>query len=220
MAKSNKDTTESEYMYVVKELKKLMKAQGMSYRDLAKILGLSESGVKKIFYGSDCSFRRLSQIAKALDCRLIDIMDQIDRNRLSTVQFNKAQQDFFLKNQKAFHLFVNLVVERQELEKVQKLYNLGDSELFKILKKLDDLKLLKLMPNNQVKLPKLSQVLHFGSGELLEKAYKELVQRLAEIDQEFLRRTIREMSAKSDDLRPIRWISMIDQNSLTVGPIV
>jgi hypothetical protein len=38
--------------------------------------------------------------------------------------------------------------------------------------------------------------------------------RLLELEREFLRRAIREMTVGAADLKPVRWISMIDQKSL------
>jgi DNA-binding Xre family transcriptional regulator len=161
-----------EFRAVVGFLKKTLRQRKITYGELSKQLGLSESGLKKIFSSQDCSFARLSQIAGALGLRLKDILVELDEAQLRSVQFSESQQQYFLKNIDVFHLFVKLVVERHSLESLKKEFNLKQSEVFRYLKKLDELNLIQLLPNDRIKLPPLFLVKDFGPGPLLEKTYQ------------------------------------------------
>jgi predicted transcriptional regulator len=243
----------TELKEILTALKKILRDKGLSYRALAKTLGLSESGVKKIFASRDCSYQRLSQIARALGFRITDILNEIDRPSLQHATFNAEQQNYFLKNTSAFRFFVKLVLERRSVPEIQKEFGLSDSAAFRYLKTLDDLHLIRLLPGNQVKLPPVALVRDFGTGPLLEKAYQEwgmsmvqdladpkfqksgnfiircfmmkdetyqdFLSRLLEVEQEFLRRAIREMNMSVGNLKPMRWMSLTDQESFIKGAL-
>jgi DNA-binding Xre family transcriptional regulator len=236
-----------EFQTIVTALKKILKDRKISYADLAKRLHLSESGTKKIFAGSDCSFTRLSQICRVLGFKMSDLLNEVDRAESNAVRFTPEQQKYFLNDMKAFRFFVKLVVERQNLEKVRDELGLNERETFALLKKLDGIRVLQLHPGNKIKLPPLRLVKNFGEGPLLEKVYrdwgrqivdelahprfqkdgqfivrtlsmkestyKELLSRLLELEAEFLRRSVREMSVSASPLRPTRWMWLTDAKS-------
>lgn len=242
-----------EFKSILAALKKILRERGISYADLAQKVGLSESGIKKIFGSRDCSYGRLSQIAKALGLRMVDLLDEIDRSELRGVQFSPKQQDYFLKNIRVFRFFVKLVVERQSISEIQKEFQLKEKDIFSLLKKLDDIGLVQLLPKGEVKLPRLSLVKDFGPGPLLSKiyqewgqsivhelahpkfqgsgqfivrclkmkedTYQELLARLLEIEKEFLKRAVREMSVSTLKLKSVRWIWMTDDQSFIKGAL-
>ncbi len=153
-------------------LKKNLKSQKMTYRELAKKIGLSESGLKKIFAADDTSFNRLVQIAGALGLQISDLLNELDQTQMRKVQFSEKQQDFFLKNLDCFSFFMKLVVERHPVEDIQKEFSLGSAQTFKYLRNLDELGLIQLLPKDKIKLPPLSLVKDFGKGPLLEQVYQ------------------------------------------------
>ena len=233
-------------------LKRILKERGLSYRDLGERLGLSESGIKKIFASSDCSYRRLSQICNVVGVRVVDLLNEIDRAEGKGFEFTERQQTYFLKNMGVFGFFVKLVVERQPIDEIESELRLSKKEIFTYLKKLDELALIQLHRDARVRLPKLSYVRDFGPGPLLETAYQrwgqqlvsdlahpkfqssgqfvvrcfkmrddtyqELLARVLELESEFLRRAVREMSISSRGLKTMRWMSLIDQRSFINAP--
>lgn len=249
MPKKTSSQSLGELKQILETIKQTLKSRGLTYYEFAKILGISESGLKKIFSSDDCSYIRLKQMTQALGVSLKDLLFEIDTPRLSQAEFSNDQQQYFLEHPKTFYFFFKLVIERQTVQELQKQMSLSDNQLFSYLKQLDKLQLIKLLPENKVKLPQLDRIRHFGDGPLLRKLYqdwavsiaqelatplaqkeskfiirclrvkeetfKELVQKLQELDSEILTKGVREMALNpSDQLKPIRWISFTDQKSM------
>jgi predicted transcriptional regulator len=240
-----------EFKALIKILKRILRERGMSYAELANLLSLSESGVKKIFASRDCSFTRLSQISRVLGFQISDILAELSQEKTRGTQFSPAQQEYFLKNPDVFKFFVKLVIERETVAEIKEKFHLSDERTFQLLKKLDDLKLIQLMPGGRPKLPPLFLVKNFGSGPLLEKVYQEwggsivkdlahpkyqesgqflircykmkqdtyqdLLHRLLELENEFLKRAVREMSISTEGLKTVRFAWLTDQQSFIQG---
>jgi DNA-binding Xre family transcriptional regulator len=238
---------------ILAALKKVMREKKMAYRELAPLVSLSESGLKKIFGSRDCSYIRLAQISRALGFKLTDLLAEIDRSEMRQVRFTEKQQAFLLKNMRIFRFFVKLVVERQTVESIQKEFSLGQKETFGVLKRLDELGLIQLLPKDQINLPPLIYVKDFGPGPLLEKVYKdwgesivqelasprfqssgqfiirtlrmrtdtyrELLGRLLDLESEFLRRAVREMSISTGTMKAVRWMWITDEQSFVKGSL-
>ncbi len=247
MAEKKRDLELTEFRVVMNVLKKALRMRGLSYRDLAEHMGLSESGVKKIFTANDCSFHRLTQIAQALDLRISDVFAELDHSEFKSTHFTEAQQVFFLKHRDAFVFYFKLVILRMDLSEIQKELKLTNATKFKYLRKLDELNMIRLLPGDKVKLPPISMIRDFGSGPLLtqlyqewgmamvqqfadprfqasgkfiirclrmkDETYQDFLSRLQELENEFLRRSVREMSMAPSRLKSMRWISLTDSSS-------
>jgi transcriptional regulator with XRE-family HTH domain len=163
----------SEFKLVINYIRKLMKERGMTYKELARRLNISESGVKKILNGGDASFGRLTEIARALGLTLSDLLSGLEKPKSTKTQFSPKQQEYFLKHMDVFRFFFRLVIERASLARIEKEEGLSKAESFSYLRRLDDLKIIQLLPGDEVRLPPLSAVKNFGEGPLLEKIYQD-----------------------------------------------
>lgn len=257
----------AELKAVFKTLKRILRERRMPYAELGRRIGLSESGVKKVFSGKDVSFSRLAQIAAVLGFRIADLLEQVESNDTKRVQFSKEQQSYFLKNRRAFHLYIKLAIERQSRDDVKTEFGLSERETFSLLKKLDELRLIQLHASSRavasstadasiggrVKLPPLAMVKDFGDGPLMsalyqewgsgivkdlaepkhqasgrfivralrlkEESYNELLARLLELEREFLKRAVREMSVSTRRLKTVRWMWLTDDQSYIRGSL-
>ena len=66
-------------------LKRTLRAKGVTYRDLAKHLGLSESGVKKMFLAKDLPLGRLIEIAEWLGVSAADLVRLMENEEIAEV---------------------------------------------------------------------------------------------------------------------------------------
>jgi transcriptional regulator with XRE-family HTH domain len=162
----------SEFGPVMKIIKRMMKERGLTYKDVAKKLNMSESGVKKIFLSADCSFQKILQLTRILNVRLIDILDEVHRSDPKQVIFPPAVQEAFRSDVSIFNFYVKLVIERVSIENIKKDYHLTQKDVFKYLKKLDDLKIIKLLPGDEFRLPELKLVHDFGGGPFMDHLYQ------------------------------------------------
>lgn len=58
---------------LIESLKRCLKAKGVTYRDLAAALSLSEASVKRLFAEETLSLRRITSILRVLDMTMLDL---------------------------------------------------------------------------------------------------------------------------------------------------
>lgn len=192
--------TLSEYQLVIKNLKKILKDLKFSYKDIAVEIGLSESGVKKIFLAQDGSFQRISQICNLVGVSLLELLED---SRTFEVNFNKKQQDEFIKDSILFRIYWALVYERKTLDFVQQDLNLDKKDTFRRLRKLDSLHLLKLLPHDRLQLPSIQAVRWSGTGEFMDKIYRESSRHLLE--------SVAKTRTEPDEVFRLRYLPMTEK---------
>lgn len=158
---------------IQKVLKRIIKAKGLTYSDLAALMDLSESGIKKMLTSNDLSFNRIKSICEALEVGFADVIAEVNESEVREEQFTDAQERFFLKNQDYFHFFWKLVVERDSLEKIKRENTLNDKQISKYLTKLDSFNIIELHPNNRIKIPRRESKRWVGTGPLTQKVQKD-----------------------------------------------
>lgn len=158
---------------LARHLKRLLKQKGITYRDLAKTLKISESSVKKIFISGDCSLARLNEICAAVDVDLADLMTAAREQVPEKFHFTAKQQQFLFENRRCFQVYWKLVYEEQSPEEIRRNLRLTESVLFNALRSLDQLGLIELLPNGKVRHPDMNMVLWEGSGPLIDMVRKE-----------------------------------------------
>ncbi len=165
-------------------MKNILRERKITYRKLGAQIGLTESGIKKIFAAEDGSYKRLTQIANILGVNLLEVLGEIQQASLENVRFTQSQQNHFLKDPLLFSLYFKLVIERISAEEAKHELEFNDHNFFKYLKMLDDLNLIQLLAQNKIKIPNLKMVKSFGDGPFLSKLYRdwgrELVTELAD----------------------------------------
>lgn len=175
----------NQYEVAIESLKRALKRQKLTYRELAPLLGLSESGVKKIFTAKDGSFQRLSQICEVLGLSMQELLEGGDEAILD-VSFTERQQDFLAKHPAGLQLYWRLVYERLPLADAIKAGGLREKESFSLLRQLDQLQMLELLPGNRVRVPAVRQIRWVGGGPLVEKLYREwsgrFLEKVAKVD--------------------------------------
>ncbi len=168
-------TDQSEYRLAVENLKARLKERQITYAELAEGIGMSESGVKKIFTGSDGSFQRLAQICKYAGVSLAEI---VQSTKTIDVGFTDAQQTAFLREPALFQFYWMLAYEREALENTEKFFRLTKADSFRQLRQLDLLGLIKLLPGDRIRLPSVKAIRWSGDGPFMRKIYQDWSQRL------------------------------------------
>jgi transcriptional regulator with XRE-family HTH domain len=135
---------------IVAELKRALRARGLTYAVVAKQLDLSIASVKRLFAGGDLSLRRVDQICELLETDLSDLLERA-RDRPSANQLTLAQEQEIIADQKL--LFIAwLTINRASLEDIARSYTFTEREVLRYFIKLDQLKVIELQPGNRVRL--------------------------------------------------------------------
>ncbi len=155
-------------------LKKYLKAKGMSYRQLAEEMGLSETSVKRLFSQESFSLKRIETVCKILDLDLFElaIMAKKERNqeegRLSIEQERELAADPKLTN------FFCLLVIGTPLPRVVKKYNIPEDVLTQMLLKLDRIGVIELHTNNKFRMLVTKNIFWNKNGPLWKLYEKEI----------------------------------------------
>ena len=137
---------------LLETLKKYLKAKGMTYKQLADEMKLSEASVKRMFSKHRFSLSRLEEICRILDIDFYDLvlMDK-QRNQRSTDRLTNAQEESLLKDDKLW-IFLYFLLNGWSVSQVVEDYQYSEPEVVRMLGKLERLGLLEVHPYNRVRL--------------------------------------------------------------------
>ncbi len=135
---------------VIDSLKRLLRGQGLTYRDLATRLKLSEAAVKRMFSLRAMSLQRLEQICDALDVGLSELAAEASRGRPSMAQLTEAQERALVSDP-VLLLAMFLSLNRWRQEDVLAQFAFTEPQWTTLLVKLDRLGIIELQPNNRVR---------------------------------------------------------------------
>lgn len=136
---------------LVQTLKKTLKLQGFTYKDVAAQLGISEASVKRIFAMEAMSLERLEQISLMAGKDIADLVFQMDVEQRKLHELTDEQEKELVKEPKRL-LVAHLVLNGWQFEDILKNYYFEKPELIHHLANLDKLGLLELLPQNRIKL--------------------------------------------------------------------
>ena len=133
---------------LVDALKRFLRAQDLTYRDLATRLKLSEAAVKRMFSKRAMSLERLEQICVVLDIGLAELSVEAARGRKVMAELSQAQEQA-LVDDPALLLAAFLTLNRWKQADVQEHFLFDDAQWTGLLVRLDRLGIIELMPGNR-----------------------------------------------------------------------
>ena len=77
---------------LITTLKKVLKSEGVTYRDLAKNMDLSEASIKRLFAQQSFSLQRLDQICQLLGMEISDLVKQMESSQQQIDELNEDQE--------------------------------------------------------------------------------------------------------------------------------
>lgn len=136
---------------LVDTLKQRLKAQGMTYRELAGRLGLSEPSVKRMFAGRRFTLERVVDIANLLGFTLAELAQEaaVGESRLHTL--TESQERELVSDLKLLLVAV-CMLNQWTVKDIGRVYRLSEAECVARLVRLDRLRLIHLLPGNRVRL--------------------------------------------------------------------
>lgn len=135
---------------LVDALKRLLKAQGLTYAALAARIGVSEATVKRMFSQRAISLGRLEQVCAALHVELSDLAEEARRGRPPLAVLS-AEQEQALVGDPALMLALYLVLNRWSQDEVLARYRFTEPEWVLLLARLDRLGMIELLPGNRTR---------------------------------------------------------------------
>ncbi|WP_026354322.1 helix-turn-helix domain-containing protein [Massilia niastensis] len=141
----------SEISQLIVTLKRQLKQQGMTYRDVAAALGLSEPSVKRLFASEQFTLDRVIEVCNLLGFTLAELAQEAQQGqrRLRTLS---AEQEGELVSDAKLLLVAVCALNHWSLADMLAVYRLTEAECVQHLLRLDRLRLITLLPGNRIRL--------------------------------------------------------------------
>lgn len=196
-------------------IKRGLKARGMTYRDVAISLALSEPTVKRMFSNGNLTVARLGQLAQILEMSLAELAQQAEAGHELIERLDVAQERELVADMRLLLVAICTLNHWSLIDIIQK-YRIDQAECIKCLLTLDRMRLISLLPGNRIRLlvarnfewlpdGPISRYFHsegltdfidsrfadpteklvFVHGMLSEQAYAQLQGKLARLHREF-----------------------------------
>jgi len=135
----------------VSTLKRRLKIQGMTYRDLAQSLGISEASVKRMLASGRVSLERMVDISHLLGFTLAELAHEAAVGERLLHALTETQEKDLVADIRLLLVAV-CVLNQWELKDIVGTYSLSEAECIQCLVKLDRLRLIQLLPGNRIRL--------------------------------------------------------------------
>ncbi|MBF0099720.1 MAG: helix-turn-helix transcriptional regulator [Desulfobacterales bacterium] len=168
----------SETSQLINTLKKCLKAKGITYKQLADELNLSEASVKRLFSEQTFSIKRLEDICRLMDLTLYDL-SKLSANADDGRSVLSIDQEKVLADRPKLLVYFYLLINGRDPSSIVNDYQFSKEESLQFLFDMDKLGLIELHPNNRVRLLKSSNIKWRKNGPIRQKFE-------AKIKQEFL----------------------------------
>jgi DNA-binding Xre family transcriptional regulator len=132
-------------------LKQSLKEQGQTYADLAAGINLSEASIKRLFSEQSFSLKRLDEICDWLNIEISDLVRKAEANLDTISELTREQEKEFAADTKLL-MVATLVTNHWQFVEILEHFTLEETELIRLLAKLDKLHMIQLLPGNRVKL--------------------------------------------------------------------
>lgn len=159
---------------LVEQLKQELKQNGLTYKDVAASLELSEASIKRLFRERDMTLSRLENICGLIDLDISGLAARADEARRRVKELTHEQEATLVGDEELFLLGVHLVYG-WEFDAVMAVYELDKHKAQQHLTLLDRMKIIELLPENKVRIL-LSPDFEWIKGGPIQKYYEETLQ--------------------------------------------
>jgi len=136
---------------LVETLKRRLRAQRVTYRQVAAHLGLSEASIKRMFSQGEFSLARLEAIYGLIDCTIGELVQEMEAARHRVARLTEAQEHELVEDARLM-LVAYCVLNHWTVDEILEHYDLDRHELTRLLVRLDRLQLIELLPGDRVRL--------------------------------------------------------------------
>ena len=134
--------------YLFDALKVHLRARGITYKDVAVALEVSEATVKRVFSERDCTLSRLDQICALAQVDLQEISRGASSQARLIHQLRAEQEQEIVENLPLLIVAV-CTMQSLRLEEIVATYRISEAECIALLVHLDRIGFLELLPNNR-----------------------------------------------------------------------
>lgn len=135
----------------INTLKRALKLNGFTYADAARYLKLSEASIKRMFSTHHITLDRISGLCEMMGMDFIDLLRlfESERQHISHLSLEQEQE---LVRDKRLLLVAVCARNHYSFDEITDSFTIDRAEAFRLLRRLEELKLLELHPGNRIRL--------------------------------------------------------------------
>lgn len=154
---------------IVETLKKILKARGMTYADLARGLRVSTPTVKRSFSQRSFTLERLEEILRLLEVDFQELARMSHGRHTGPVELSLEQENALAKDARLFSVFW-LITNEWRFDEIVAEFRLGAAQITSYYARLERLRLIDWRPGNRARL-RVPKHYVWRAGGPLRKAY-------------------------------------------------
>jgi len=136
---------------LLEQLKGELKQHGITYKQVAEAMDISESSVKRLFRDRDMSLSRLESICALMDLDISDLAARSDEARRQIKQLTIEDEEILVGDETLFLIAVHLIYG-WTFDQIMDAYDLDEHQAQRHLTTLDRMKVIELMPDNRARI--------------------------------------------------------------------
>lgn len=140
----------TEIIQLVVTIKRELKARGMTYRDVARALKLSEASVKRVFASERFTVARLAQVSALLGLTLAELLQE-STSSLPPLDTLSREQEAQLVSDDKLLLVAVCSLNHWSLNDITHVYQIPKLEAVKRLRILDRMGIIELLPGDRIR---------------------------------------------------------------------
>ncbi len=160
---------------LIKAIKSQLKAKGITYKELAEDLAMSEANIKRMFAQQKINLDRLELICNRLNLDLLELVQLSQQHNKEISELTLEQEKEILSDKKML-LTASLCLSGWRFNDMLKHYDFTEVELIGYLTKLDKIKFIELLPYNQIR-KKVSSRFSWQPSGPIQKFFTQLIQK-------------------------------------------
>jgi transcriptional regulator with XRE-family HTH domain len=141
----------TETAQLISTIKRQLKSQGMTYRNVAGSLKISEPSVKRMFASGRLTVDRLVQISNLLGYTLAELSKEAQAGQLRLSTLTEKQERDVVSDPKLLMIAV-CALNHWTMAEIIETYRVTNSECIKYLLRLDKLRIIDLLPGNRIRI--------------------------------------------------------------------
>jgi transcriptional regulator with XRE-family HTH domain len=140
----------TEIAQLVATIKRQLKAQGFTYRDLARAIKISEASVKRVFASERFTVERLAQVSQLLGFTLAELLEE-SSSSLPPLDTLTREQESQLTSDDTLLLVAVCSLNHWSLTDITSVYAVTKTEVVKRLRVLDRMGIIELLPGDRIR---------------------------------------------------------------------
>ncbi|MEM1173271.1 MAG: helix-turn-helix domain-containing protein [Pseudomonadota bacterium] len=141
----------SQAQTLVDEVKRALRENGQTYRDVATHLSLSEASIKRLFANGQFSLDRFDKLLDLIGIDFSELMERVNRRREFLSELT-VEQEKALVTDPDFFVVTFLVLNRWSFRQIVDEYRFSERQVESALLRLNRLKVIELLPQNRYRL--------------------------------------------------------------------